>query len=255
MLCTRINPHPQLDLEKWLAVSVPKKNSSSLIREISKYFQNKPGFLKRIKPENDSLCVLLCKEADYLDSANSHKQFIESLGVDTETLFPAYIPIKEPKTEVEINAAIKQWPCSVKVGAPETTEVPHYIQRLVTTQSKKQEACAVSATILEDTEFSGSHAHTIFANTDTPDSFFQHSVIRMVKTISRSTSDYLCTGRTVILSSEPCLVCGMALVHGRVKRVYIAGIESPDGPYTKQSIHQNSALNHRIDVYMINGTP
>ncbi|KAI5165304.1 tRNA-specific adenosine deaminase 3 [Nematocida sp. AWRm78] len=251
MYCSRIRQNRPIELETWLGISVSKKNSSDLIREVSKYFQNKPGFLKRIKPNGESLSVLLCTQLDYIKSERLYKEFLESLGLDTNKIFTAQIPKTEPRTENEIKEAIAHWPCSVKPCAPESTELPPAIQKLVKKLNTNKEECAISSIILEGPDTDGLAMHTAFASTEETGTVFQHATIRMIKTISRSTTEYLCTGRTVLLSSEPCLVCGMALVHGRVKRIYIAGKDSPDAPYSKYNIHQNISLNHRIDVYRI----
>lgn len=71
-------------------------------------------------------------------------------------------------------------------------------------------------------------------------------------------SDYLCTNYECFLSQEPCLMCAMALVHSRIKRVYfysepnrIESNECNDQPFTLHYLHINANLNHRYEVWKL----
>lgn len=71
--------------------------------------------------------------------------------------------------------------------------------------------------------------------------------------------DYLCTNYDCFLSQEPCIMCAMALVHSRIRRVFffesttISTItnECYDQPYTVQKLHINPNLNHRYEVWKL----
>ncbi|KAH9386095.1 tRNA-specific adenosine deaminase 3 [Nematocida major] len=245
MKCFRVRREVPMPMDRWVCISLSKKDCSQTIRAISARFQNKPGFVKRIKPSAESLSVLLCKESDF--SSGELAEHVSSLGLDSAETFVADVPAAEPKTEAEVKTAQSVWPCAVKCTEV-PPEVPDFVRAAVPEISKKREKCAVSCTILES-ESEGTY--TVFSGTKESENIFEHSIIRMVRTVSKSTNGYLCTGKTVVLSGEPCLVCGMALVHGRVKKVYIAGMESSDGPYSRHSIHENKSLNHRIEVYKL----
>lgn len=60
---------------------------------------------------------------------------------------------------------------------------------------------------------------------------------------------YLCTGYLIYLLNEPCMMCSMALVHARSKRIFYhrASANGTLGSVTK--LHTNKNLNHRYEVF------
>ncbi|KAK2156472.1 hypothetical protein LSH36_212g00038 [Paralvinella palmiformis] len=66
---------------------------------------------------------------------------------------------------------------------------------------------------------------------------------------SEKTGPYLCTGYDVYVTAEPCIMCSMALVHSRIRRLYY-GDPSPDGALgTKYKLHTQPGLNHKFEVF------
>ncbi|XP_030382465.1 probable inactive tRNA-specific adenosine deaminase-like protein 3 [Scaptodrosophila lebanonensis] len=60
---------------------------------------------------------------------------------------------------------------------------------------------------------------------------------------------YLCTGYDVYLLREPCLMCAMALVHSRVKRIFFL-LPSDNGALaTRFQLHDVKELNHHYEVF------
>ena len=62
---------------------------------------------------------------------------------------------------------------------------------------------------------------------------------------------YLCTGFDIYLAIEPCIMCAMALVHSRIKRVFFARWRTDFGGISQAALHDISALNHNFEVYHI----
>jgi len=65
---------------------------------------------------------------------------------------------------------------------------------------------------------------------------------------------YLCTGYDVYVTREPCVMCAMALVHSRVRRVFYGYSKSndddgPGGLGGSVSVHLLKGINHRFEVY------
>lgn len=62
---------------------------------------------------------------------------------------------------------------------------------------------------------------------------------------------YLCTGYDVYTVKEPCVMCSMALIHSRVKRVFYR-IPSENGALGSLcKIHTVKELNHHYEVFIV----
>ena len=61
---------------------------------------------------------------------------------------------------------------------------------------------------------------------------------------------YLCTGLDLIVTSEPCVMCAMALLHSRIGRVFYAIPNRSNGALVSNiGLHVDSRLNHHFRVY------
>jgi tRNA-specific adenosine deaminase 3 len=64
---------------------------------------------------------------------------------------------------------------------------------------------------------------------------------------------YLCTGYDAFMAREPCIMCAMALVHSRLKRVIFAAPDDKNGALTgpggARRLHGVRSLNHHYSVY------
>lgn len=62
---------------------------------------------------------------------------------------------------------------------------------------------------------------------------------------------YLCTGYDIYLLREPCIMCSMALVHSRARRIFFHETTSSGAINTLTKIHTEKALNHHYEVFCV----
>ena len=74
------------------------------------------------------------------------------------------------------------------------------------------------------------------------------------ETISENTAKqiskgYLMNSYDVYVKQEPCLMCAMALVHSRVRRVFFNKLSANGALYSLTKLHTVEELNHSFEVY------
>ncbi|CRK95673.1 CLUMA_CG009131, isoform A [Clunio marinus] len=62
---------------------------------------------------------------------------------------------------------------------------------------------------------------------------------------------YLCTGYFIYLLDEPCLMCSMALIHSRARRVFYHRSRSYGALGSMTKLHTNKNLNHRFEAFRL----
>jgi tRNA-specific adenosine deaminase 3 len=62
---------------------------------------------------------------------------------------------------------------------------------------------------------------------------------------------YLCTGYDLYFSDEPCVMCAMALIHSRAKRIFYHKPASNGALGTLIKLHTVADLNHHYEVFQI----
>lgn len=74
---------------------------------------------------------------------------------------------------------------------------------------------------------------------------------RLSGSLIRSRGGYLCNGLDIVLEKEPCLMCAMACLHSRVRRIWYKNPNIKFGALgSKFNLHLDSRLNHKFEVYI-----
>lgn len=55
----------------------------------------------------------------------------------------------------------------------------------------------------------------------------------------------------MLLEHEPCAMCAMAMVHGRIKAAFVLKSSSNGAFWTNCQLHLNPKLNHHYDVFRV----
>jgi tRNA-specific adenosine deaminase 3 len=76
-------------------------------------------------------------------------------------------------------------------------------------------------------------------------------VVKKKRALDEPNYGYLCTGLEIFIYQEPCVMCSMALVHSRIKRLFFLKKNISNGGITSKynlSMHKN--LNHHFKSYV-----
>lgn len=186
------------------------------------------------------------------------------------------VPQSMPKTCRQNQWAQKLWPCNFHPDKRlESILAGEYLNdlELVTIDGHMRTAleCAsasdgVGAAIVDPTngrivarsgDFRSKHPikHAIMCAVDNVAMTQGGGAWRCTKSTNTSTNHnktgpYLCTGYDVYVTREPCVMCAMALVHSRARRVFYGYSRLTGGGLgSSVSVHLLNGINHRFEVF------
>lgn len=208
-----------------------------------------PHHVQRIKKlGGNSLSLLICKcdDADLNDLKIIFKE-----KMITKTL----VAVNKPITEMQNTIARLFWPVYFYKPKEEdinsclnTGDIYHFVEKILVHSSVERagncegDICAGVCAIIKNNEVLKIEADS--------DKVLGHCVLKAVSAVSKLKMEYLCTGMDAYVVNEPCYSCGMAFVHGRIKRVFFINFKG-GGAFSEWKIYCNMRLNHRYNVYKI----
>lgn len=198
-----------------------------------------PSHLKRVKRNGNRYLFLVC------------------IGTGAGNGIAVKVPEYPPCTPAQFQIAREAWPCHYSRAAEEAVDVRQALFFMDAVARMKDSDgsdpsnpvpgssncfCTGICIICDGSEMLIKCSDSEFV--------FGHAVLEAVSTVSRSQRGYLCTGYTAYLYAEPCVSCAMALVHGRIKRVFcFKKATGPGASYSGLKFNYNRFLNHRYNVY------
>lgn len=199
------------------------------------------------------------------------------------------VPASAPLTRKQFNEASLCWPVnfhedkkitrllSAHIFTPNEEETINKNMAKAIEMAKigqKMAECPVGAVVIDptkdlviaaahDVRFQSGHPlrHAVMACVDLvahsqgggvwncPDTLMYTSTESQISSEGNKTGPYLCTTYDLYVTHEPCVMCAMALVHSRVKRVFY-GVPDKDGALGSHcKLHAQKHLNHHYEVY------
>lgn len=249
---------PDPVLGRFHVLPLKKGGASSEIRRLSAAFKMELPHLKRVRDAGKQLLFLLARKTEEKDVFIArHKGELQRAGCCPESITEATAPISTPQTREQYMAFSAVWPCTFK-PLPPPEEVEEAALRRISEilcgvfresgpeppSSANPHECAEIAVVMDGEQFS------VHRSGDR-DVLSRHPALEAIRIQSRDTAGYLCTGKDILLDAEPCLMCAMALVHGRTRRLFFLPSRSKDAPITSHHINQLLSLNHRFECYEV----
>lgn len=215
-----------------------------------------PKNVKRIiKDKNNTIWVLLLKEEDikkeklisYLKE-NEMYHFISEQDICIKEIYLN----GNKRNEEEL-----QWPVCVHKKTPKPYEIPFSSlekeekQKIVywcffLIKNKKEEKDNFALLIDPKNNILISQQHN--------KSILTHATMNVIQNvIENKKRNYLCNGYDIFLYKEPCIMCSMALLHSRIRRVFfLKKNKEKGGLLSFYRLQTNKKLNHKFAVYYLN---
>ncbi|XP_014257381.1 probable inactive tRNA-specific adenosine deaminase-like protein 3 [Cimex lectularius] len=220
--------------------------------------------LKRVRGGTE---ILLC----LADGIDDPIEFLTNIGYNIafldEDILKIDVASEPPKTRKQFEQANKLWPCNFHEDK--------YVEKLVNNTYSEKEmevhekwmrmALECHGVVIVDPKGGTCIASSSSKLDEHP---LQHSIMVAIDHVARSQGGgawghptveetllkghdgpYLCTDYYAYCFREPCIMCAMALVHSRVKKVFYS-VPSKNGVLgTSLKLHVVKALNHHYEVY------
>jgi tRNA-specific adenosine deaminase 3 len=144
-----------------------------------------------------------------------------------EFIVTVEVPAIAPKSRSQTDIWSTVWPCVYKVPS---------FEPLVHSQEELDFVTAVLHNMDDDCAllFNSKDKSTAFARTSRDP--LGHCVMEAIHQYKGGEDQYYCSDCWLLTNQEPCIMCGMALVHSRVSRVYFRSA-SERGAFTEFALH------------------
>ncbi|XP_068683198.1 probable inactive tRNA-specific adenosine deaminase-like protein 3 isoform X1 [Montipora foliosa] len=106
--------------------------------------------------------------------------------------------------------------------------------------------------LVDDDSFNGCNSSDSRTLPHDEDSFSSNKACNLPSGTEKkcNSQPYLCTGYDLYVTREPCVMCAMALLHSRIRRVFYGCSDNVMGALgSRYKIHTQTGLNHHFEVF------
>jgi len=244
-------------------------------------FQMNLSFLKRVSRQDEHLNVIICEENEFQtiidDETHPNHGLIQSFQQQTETdllsnSFIQSVPSQLPKFRQELELWSKIWPISYTPPPPTPTPSEEFNvsqKKFILDTMKEckrlsaQEQGANIVMIVDPLQqkiLSLGRIGTLICDHPVMEAL-RSAALTVIqskqsgekrKGMEGEEEQYLCKGFYLFSIQEPCIMCGMAILHSRFDKVFYSTPSCERGAFeSRYSIHEDGRLNHSFQVYRI----
>lgn len=234
----------ECECDQFSAVLVTDKNQvSKILKSLSQSFplHERYSHLKRVDRVDSSFWILIGPHGELPGIDMPEIKDLEKTSVS--------VPRFKPITHAQYLVYHEIWPCTYrKDNYIETLISDNFFSDSETTEIEKRIPAPGSCLIVDPKS-----QKTLGSGKDSDAHPLHHCVINALSAVAdnpdQPKSAYLCSGYDCYVYLEPCVMCSMALLHSRIRRVFYVQSNPKGGLGSIYSLHFCKQLNHHFEVF------